>query len=407
MATAFPPEAGPPMVEPPRLHEKVAGGLTYAGMFALSSLLAVTLTACSKHSKGPPPRPGVVVQTAAAVAMDAPVMISAFGITKDQVSVDIVPQVSGVLLKTFIQEGALVTNGQALFLIDERDYAVRVRQAEGQVAANRANLELSRITLERNRELHEKKLISAESFDTLKTKLEAEQAQLQIGEATLDQARLNLARCTVVSPLDGVCSKRFVDNGNLVMANQTRLTNVRSYDPLYVEFSASEQFLAVLRRELSQGPLRIEVMPRGETNSYTGELTFLDNAVHHQTGTILLRGQVPNPELKLWSGQFVEVRIFAGVARAAIMVPESAVQFGKNGSYAFVVSAENQADLRLVKPGVRDANLIQIIEGVAPGEKVVVLGQLMLFPGASVLEAGQTPASGGGAAAPAGAAEGK
>ncbi|MBI2440453.1 MAG: efflux RND transporter periplasmic adaptor subunit [Lentisphaerae bacterium] len=381
---------------PPRLHEKVAEDLTYAGMFTLCCLLAVTLTACGKRPQGPPPRPPVVVQTAAAVPMDAPVIINAFGTTEDQQSVDIIPQVSGVLLKTFVQEGGLVTNGQALFQIDERDYVAQVRQAEGRVAAGRANLELSRGTLERNRELHEQNMISSESFDLLKTKLAAAQAQLQIDEAALDLARLNLGRCTLVAPLAGVCSKLFVDDGNLVAAHQTRLTNVRSYDPLYVEFSASEQYLAVLRAEFARGPLRLEVNPRGSTNSYAGELTFLDNAVNHQSGTILLRGRVPNPELTLWSGQFVEVRVFAGEARAATMVPESAVQFGKDGPYLFVVTKSNQAELRLVKPGVRYNNRLQIIEGVTPGEKVIVLGQLMLFPGANVVDAAQAAPPGAG-----------
>lgn len=361
--------------------------LYFAIVLVSGSLLALTLAACSKAMKGPPQRPPTMVQMAPAVKMDAPILISAFGSTKDQASVDVVPQVSGLLLKTFIEDGAFVTNGQSLFLIDERDYALRVRQAEALAAADRANLELSRLTLERNRPLHAKNMISAESFDTLKAKLEAAEAQLRMDEAALDQARVNLARCTVVSPLDGVCSKRFVDNGNLVIANQTRLTNVRSYDPLYVEFSVSEQYLTVLRRELATGPLPIEVAPRGDTNSYAGSLIFLDNTVNQQTGTILLRGLLPNPQLKLWSGQFVEVRLRAGTARDAVMVPESAVQFGKDGPYLFVVTEENQAALRLVKPGVRYDQQLQIFEGVAPGERVVALGQLMLFPGASVVAA--------------------
>ena len=283
-------------------------------------------------------------------------------------------------------------------MIDPSDYAIRVRQADGLVTADRANLELSRLTLERNRPLLAKNMISAETFDTLKTKLDAATAQLQIDEASLDQARLDLSRCMVTSSVNGVCSKRFLDNGNLTMANQTKLTNVRSYDPLFVEFSVSEQYLDILRREMAAAPVRIEITPRGDTNSYAGELVFLDNAVDRQTGTILLRALVPNPQLKLWAWQFVEVRILAGIARDAVMVPESAVQFGKDGPYAFVVSKDNKADLRLVKPGVRHNNLLQIIEGVAPGEKVVVLGQLMLYPGATVMEAaalapkGNTPA---------------
>lgn len=371
--------------------------LRFAVILVTLSTLALALGACSKRQNGPAQFPPAAVQTTLAVEMNAPVVISAFGNTEDQVSVDVVPQVSGMLVKTFILDGAIVTNGQPLFMIDPSDYAIRVRQAEGVVAADRANLELSRLTLERNRPLLAKNMISAETFDTLKTKLDATTAQLQIDQAALDKTRLDLSRCMMTSSVNGVCSKRFLDNGNLALANQTKLTNVRSYDPLFVEFSVSEQYLDILRREMAAGKVRIEITSRSDTNSYGGELVFLDNAVDHQTGTILLRGLVPNPDRKIWAQQFVEVRILAGIARDAVMVPESAVQFGKDGPYAFVVTKDNKTDLRLVKPGVRHDSLLQIIEGVAPGEKVVVLGQLMLYPGASVMEAPAPPPGGNGA----------
>ena len=367
-------------------------------LFVLSACgaLAVGTVACGKHG-GFPPRPPAAVKTAVAVEMDTPVTLDAFGSTDDRASVDVVPQVSGVLLRTLIDDGSTVTNGQPLFLIDPSDYALRVRQAEGLLSADRANLELSRLTLERNRPMLDKKLISTQDFDTLKTRAEAAEAQLHVDEAMLDQARLNLTRCTVTAPLAGVCSKRMMDDGNLATAGMTRLTNIRSYNPINVEFSVSEQYLTVLRQALAAGKVPIKIHPRGDTNSYSGALEFLDNAVNPLTGTVLLRGQVPNPELKLWARQFVEVTVFAGTVHAAIMVPEGAVQFGKQGTYLFVVSSDNKAEMRPVTVGVRYNDLIQIIQGVAANERVVLLGQMMLFPGAPVAEAGQT-------APPAGAA---
>jgi multidrug efflux system membrane fusion protein len=349
--------------------------------------LALVLAACGKQEQAGMQMPPAAVQTALAVTQDMPLVINAFGNTKDQVSVDVVPQVSGLLLKTFIEDGAVVSNGQPLFLVDPSDYAIRVRQADGLVAADKANLDLARQTLERNRPLMAKNMISAETFDTLKTKVDAATAQLQIDEAGLAKAQLDLARCTVTSAVNGVCSKRFLDNGNLVNANQTKLTNIRSYDPIYVEFSISEQYLDLVRREFAAGPLRIEVGVRGSTNKYAGQLSFIDNAVDRQTGTILLRGLVPNPQLQLWSWQFVEVDLWAGNVPGAVAVPESAVQFGKDGPYVFVVNSQNKVDLRLVKPGVRYQHGLQIREGVAAGERVVVLGQLLLYPGAPVMEA--------------------
>lgn len=375
---------------------------TLRHLFVLSACgaLAVGTAACGKHG-GFPPRPPSAVKTAPAVEMDTPVTLDAFGTTDDRASVDVVPQVSGVLLQTLIQDGSTVTNGQPLFLIDPSDYALRVRQAEGVVAADRANLDLSRSTVERNQPLLDKKLISAQDFDTLKTRAEAAASQLRIDEAMLDQARLNLARCTVTAPLAGICSKRLLDNGNLATAGMTRLVNIRSYDPINVEFSVSEQYLALVRQALATGKARLQVRPRGDTNTYTGTLEFVDNAINPLTGTVLLRGQVPNPDLKLWARQFVEVTLFAGSVPGAVMVPEGAVQFGKQGTYLYVVSSDNKADLRPVTVGLRYNDLLQITQGVTPNERVVVLGQMMLFPGAPVAEAGQ-PQTPPGGAAPAG-----
>ena len=322
-------------------------------------------------------------------------IIKGFGNTQDRISVDIVPQVSGMLVKTFMQDGATVTNGQPLFLIDPSDYTMRVQQAEGMVAVDRANVEWNRMTVDRNQPLLAKELISAQDFDTLKTHLTAAEAQLQADEAARDQARLNLSRCMITSSVNGVCSKRFLDDGNLVAAGMTRLTNIRSYDPIIVEFSLSEEYLPQLRAALAAGPVRIEVKPRGDTNSYVGTLDFVDNAVNPMTGTILLRGQVPNPELKLWSEQFVDVSVFVNIIKDAVMVPEGAVQYGKLGTYLFAVSKDNKAELRIVKTGTRYNDLLQIAEGVAAGENVVVLGQLMLAPGTPVMDMSKMPAGGG------------
>ena len=257
--------------------------LRFTCVLAVCGALALSGAGCGKPQGGPPQRPPVSVKLAPALKMDAPVIIAAFGNTDDRLSVDIVPQVSGMLVKTFIQDGAVVTNGQPLFQIDPSDYATRVQQVEGGLAADRANLALTRTTLERNRPLLEKKLLSQEDFDTLKTRSDAIAAQLQTDEATLEQARLNLARCLITAPLAGVCSKRMLDDGNLAAAGVTRLTNIRSYDPINVEFSVSEEHLPMLRRAMAEGPVRMELLPRGDTNRYPGTVAFLDNAVNPLT----------------------------------------------------------------------------------------------------------------------------
>lgn len=365
--------------------------LLNAVIYATSGALVLFSGACSKKKEGPGQRPPVIVQTAVAKAMDVPLVISAYGNTEDKANADIVPQVSGTLVETLIRDGAAVTNGQPLFRIDSRDYAIRVAQAEGMIAADKSAVDLARSIVDRNKSLLAEKLISAQDFDILKTKMEAAQAQLQIDQAVLEQARLNLSRCTVTAPFAGVCSKRYLNAGNLVTAGLTKLTNIRCYDPITIEFSVSEEHLVTLRQAMAKGEVQLEIVPQGDTATYHGIVTFIDNAVNVLAGAILMRGEVPNPDLKLWARQFVEVRVIAGQAREAIMVPEGAVQFGKNGPYLYAVTKDNQAQLRPVKTGVRFNNMIRITEGLAPDETVVVLGQLMLYPGATVMDASQLP----------------
>ena len=358
--------------------------LTFCGALVFAS------ASCAKKG-GPPPHPPSPVQTAPAVKMDTPMIVTGFGTTTERTSIDIVPQVSGTLLKRFFNDGAIVTNGQPLFLIDPADYELRVRQAESMLVADRANRDLASLTLDRSRTLFEQKLISQEDFDTLQAHLDAAIAQVKGDEAALDQAKLNLARCSITAPLDGICSKHFLDEGNLAAAGMTRLTNIRSYNPITVDFAISEKYLPVIRHAMQTPPVRIEVTPRGDTNSYAGTLVFMDNAVTPQTGTIALRGEIPNADLKLWASQFVEVRLFADVQHDAVMVPEGAVQYGKMGTYLFAVSSTNTAEMRVVKTGLRYNDLIQIISGVAPGDRIVVLGQLRIFPGAPVADLSQMP----------------
>ena len=360
--------------------------LRLAGTLVIITALTLGTSACGKKG-APPPRPPVVVKLATAVKVDSPVIIPAYGTVQDRENVDIVPQVSGILQTIFVQEGAVATNGQPLFQIDPRDYQARVQQAEGMVAADQSNLDQARSTLNRNLPLLAKRLISDDAFDTLKTRVAALEAQLKMDRAGLDQARLNLARCTIISPLAGICSKRYLDAGNLAGAGTTRLINIRSYDPLRLDCSVSEQYLPMLRRALAAGPIAVEVTPRGETTRYPGTLSFLDNAVNPTTGTILLRGEVPNPAMKLWANQFVDIRITADTVPGAIMIPESAVQFGKHGPYLYVATPTNTVSLRPVKTGIRDNDQIQIIEGVQEGESVITLGQLILYPGATIMDA--------------------
>lgn len=361
---------------------------THAILLVIPATLALLLTgACDRKNEPQRILAPAMVKTMPAIRMNVPVVLNTFGTTGEKTSVNIVPQVSGTLVKTLVPDGAVVTNGQPLFQIDTSDYQTRLHQAEAALAADKASLELDRITLQRHTSLLEKKLIPAETYDSLAAKVEIGEARLRADQAALDQARLNLLRCTIASPIDGICSRILVDEGNLVAAGQTVLVNIRSYDPLDVDFSVPEQYLPELRQSMKSGTASIHLKPRGDTNLFSGELTFIDNAVSTATGTVLLRGKVPNREHALWAQQFVDITLTLDTRPNTLMVPEGAVMLGKNGAYLFVMTAASKADRRAVKTGVRHNNMIEITEGATEGERVVVLGQMTLFPDAPIQEA--------------------
>ena len=208
-----------------------------------AAVAALVVCGCTRRAPGPVARPPAPVRIAVAIMTNEPLVVAGFGTAGDQASVDVVPQVTGMLKKRLITDGAVVTNGQVLFEIEQAEYAAKVRQAEGTVAADEAQLALSQLSLARNKKLFEEKLVAPEVYDAVKTKVDAGEAQIRIDQAALDQARITLARCTIAAPLDGVCSKCYVDEGNLVELNKTKLTNIRSYDPIRVELSVSEENL--------------------------------------------------------------------------------------------------------------------------------------------------------------------
>jgi multidrug efflux system membrane fusion protein len=379
--------------------------VSFPALLAAGLLLAIggLVAGCDKKAGGPPPaRPPTPVHIVVATTATVPTLLPAFGTAVANVQVNIVPQVSGKILKALIKDGDTVTTDQPLFEIDPSDYANAVHRGEAAVEGDRANLWIAKLNVDRNQPLVAKNLISQNAFDNYKATAEAADAKLKADLASLEQAKLDLTRCTVRAPSAGTCSKVMVNPGNLAMTNQTVLTTLKGLDPIQAEFSLSEEYLPALRRELAAGPVTVSVQPRGDEQSYAGRIVFIDNAVNTATGSIQVRAEIPNPEHKLWPNQFLAVTVRAGEFKNAVVIPESAVQTGKMGSFAFVVNAQNQAELRPVQLGVRTDGHVHIKAGITAGEKVVAQGLLMLAPGATVMEAPSPGGAPGQPGAPAG-----
>lgn len=371
------------------------------------ALLAVG-TGCHKKQAAPQGRPPVVVQTGQTVRKDVPVTYKVFGQAVAFNDVNITPQVSGVLMDAPFTEGQAVKKGDLLFRIDPRPFQAALDKARASLAAAEANLAQARETLERNRPLIAKQLISQDAFDTYSNQYAAAVAQVALDRAAVEAATIDLDYCVIRSPIDGITGKRLVDPGNVVSAQQTALLNLRTPAPLYVDFSVPENLVGSVRKSAKAGLLRAAVNAKDTPEPvWDAQVSLIDNAVSDSTGTLALRALLPNEDLALWPGQFVDVVVCFETLTNVVVAPGPAVQIGKNGYYAFSLDEKGVAQLRPVRPGVVFENEVVIQQGLDAGETVVTLGLFGLYPGAQTMPAPpvQGGASGHGKAPPAGAHE--
>ncbi|HOO78238.1 MAG TPA: efflux RND transporter periplasmic adaptor subunit [bacterium] len=352
---------------------------------AVSSILAPAVLAaagCSQKQPAPSLPPARV--TVATAKQETPALVySTFGTLVSPASVDIVAQATGKLVAVHFHEGDTVKAGDALFTVETGIYQAQMESAQAQLAQAEAQLKLDTITLERNRGLLAKKLISQQDYDSLQTQVDASQAQRDLAAAQLDQARINREYCSVISPVAGKTGKRLVDPGNVVLADQgPTLVTVKQIDPLYVDFSVSEKYFQELAAQLAKGPLALALVPAGDTASYPGTLSFLNNTVEPSNASFDLRGVVENRDSRLWPGQYVTVTLTYGNVKDAVVVPGDAVQVGQKGPYVFVVDGDHKARMRNpVKLGPTIEDGVIVLDGVKAGETVVTSGQLGLRDG--------------------------
>ncbi len=361
----------------------------YCLLFLIISTILLT-EGCSpkKPEREMPPRP---VEIGLAIQKDVPIYIESFGNMYSPNDVNIISQVTGQIKEVSFKDGDIVSRGDILFTINPDPYKADVDKAEAALAQDTANLKLAKDTLDRNKKLFDKELISRQDLDNYETNVASLEAKTGLDKANVELARINLGYCFIHSPIDGLTGRRLVDPGNVVTENDgPTLVNIKTIDPLYTDFTVPEVELDRIREAMRDGTLKVELSVVGNDDySYHGELHFLDNAVDNSTGTVLLRAIVPNKDRALWAGQFVRVRLILYTQKDAILVPYEAVQLGQDGLYLFAVTPDNKAELRTAKTGNRENNHIIVEEGVKAGEKVVTAGHLGLSPGVAVIDVTQ------------------
>ena len=349
--------------------------------------LGLLLGACSSESKtdkfAPPPVP---VLTADVKAEDVPVYVESIGVLKPVVTVEVRPQVNGQLIKAYISEGQLVRKGERLFEVDSQTYAIKLQEAEAQLVQDQASLDTAQRKLERHQRLAQQDLISQQEWDELKAQVAKSQGQVQADRAKVAAARLDLERCTIVSPVEGRAGKLLLHSGNLVTTIQSQpLVVLSQVDPLVVDFTLTEREYRSLKPEHRSGKYPIELSAFGQPEERTkGTLTFLDTSFEAQTGLLPMRGSIPNPVMQFMPGQSVRVYLPIALLQGAKLVPQKAVKINQQGPYVFIVKADQTVELRQVILGDERGESVIVNEGVSPGEIVVTDGHLRLAPGLKV-----------------------
>jgi membrane fusion protein, multidrug efflux system len=353
-------------------------------IYPLILLLSLAIAGCGeKQIANAPPAPKNVLVTKVR-AMDVPVQLHEFGRLSSPESVNVQPQVSGRITEVHFVEGQEVKKGDLLFVIDPRPFQADLEQSQGQLKSDQAQLALDQRNLQRDEQMQH--VVSEQAKDTDRTQVDNLQGAVAKDQASVDLAKLNLEYCYIRSPNDGRTGRRLVDPGNYVATGGATLVNIQLQDPVYVDFTISENDLARLRENMGQGKtLTVDVVtPSRPDVIKTGNLSFLDNSVSTQSGTALLRATIPNKDRYLWPGQYVNVTLTLQILKDASVVPSQTVQMGGKGTYLFVVKPDDTVEQRLVTQGVRYQDLVVVSQGANPGETVVVEGQLALGNGMKV-----------------------
>src|SRR2546427_2537922 len=354
----------------------------------------LALVGCEKAAVSAFQRPPAAVSVAAAIVEDVPVYLDAIGKVVAREMVSIQPQVSGRITEIHFTDGADLRKGDALFTIDPRPYQAQLDSATGNLAQAGAALDFARIQLARGGQLVETKAISQQEYDTRKNAVDVAVAQVQQGKAAVETAGLNLQYCSIRSPIDGRAGRRLVDIGNVVTGNSGSLLTIQRLDPIYADFTVTENDLSAVQRNMRRGTLDVEVrLPDEPDGALLGLLTFLDNSVQDGTGNVTLRATIPNAGHRLWPGRFVKVRLVLSTLPGAVLVPAAAPQMSARGQFVYVVKQDATAELRLVKTGQRHGDLVVVDQGVSAGGRVVVNGQLGVTPGGQGPEAPRAPAT--------------
>jgi membrane fusion protein (multidrug efflux system) len=373
--------------------------------------LGFALAGCSKEAP-PPARPVPTVSVLEIKPQTIPFTPTFVAQTESSQQVDIVARVSGFLDKIAYHEGDLVKEGQILFQLDPKPFQAQLDAAKGELQAQQARLFTARATLNRVKPLAAQNALSQSDLDRATGEFEAATAAVYSAQAKVTEAELNLSYTTIRSPVTGIASQSIPRQGAYLnsISPEAKLTYVAALDPIWVNFSISQNQLAKVRNEQQEGQLitpksqdyEVElVLPDGRPYPQKGRISFAAPSFSSDTGSFQVRAVLPNPQKLLRPGMFVTAFVKGAMRPNAIVVPQLAVQQGSNGHLVYVVKADGTAEVRPVVVGdYYGEKDIVILTGLQAGDRVVVDNVLKVVPGqpVKIAEPGETGATQAGAA---------
>lgn len=323
---------------------------------------------------------------------DVDVTLNALGTVTPIATVTVKPQVGGQLIKIDFQEGELVRAGQTLAEIDPRPYQATLDQAEGQLARDQAQLANAQVDLNRYQTLLAQNSIAQQQADTQAALVRQLQGTVKGDQANVESAQINLDYANVKSPITGRVGLRQVDLGNVLIAGQsTGVVVVTQLQPISVVFSVPEDSIDPIMLRMKTGAkLTAQAYDRAQTHLIaTGTLSTVDNQIDTTTGTVKLRAIFDNADNLLFANQFVNVRLLVNTLHDQIVVPVAAIQRGASGTFVYVVNPDHSVSMRGVTLGQTNNDRVAIAQGLMSGDTVVVDGADRLRDGAKVLLPGE------------------
>ena len=362
----------------------------------LALAVTATLAACGRSS-APPARPeGVPVTTTLVAKRDIPLRETYPGIVVSPRSIDLVARVRGFLLKQAMPDGTVTKPGDVIYRIDPRQYQASVLAAEGQLAQATAQRNYARTERDRNEPLVKVNAISQQVYDDLVTKYESAQGQVEVAQAQLIKAKLDLDWCTVSAPFTGLLgASKFFEGMVVGEPPNTNLNTLVQVDPMWVQFSPSSKEWPRFQALMAKGSVTVDLQTDGDMPAKaSGRLVFADNQVSTQTSTLMLRAEFANPTGVFRPGAYASVSVSVGDLGEALVVPERAVFARLSDIFVWRVKADGTVESVAIKPIKVEDGQLAFTGKMQVGDRIVVDGIQRLKAGSKILDTGaQAPAA--------------